>query len=61
VLSEKPSDEFTRMYYVACSRAKQELYIHLKNRADVSALTTAIETYNKEHSEGSIAYELLEG
>lgn len=28
LIEEKPSDEFTRMYYVACSRAKNDLYIH---------------------------------
>lgn len=29
ILSETPRDEFARIYYVACSRAKEELYIHL--------------------------------
>jgi len=29
ILDEKPEEEFTRMYYVACSRAEEELYIHI--------------------------------
>ena len=31
ILSETERDEFTRMFFVACSRAKEELYIHVKN------------------------------
>lgn len=29
LLAEESAQEFTRMYYVACSRAKENLYIHL--------------------------------
>lgn len=29
LLEEDSAQEFTRMYYVACSRAKEDLYIHL--------------------------------
>ena len=29
ILGETPSEEFTRIYYVACTRAKNELYIHV--------------------------------
>jgi superfamily I DNA/RNA helicase len=29
ILQETPSEEFVRMYYVACSRAIEDLYIHL--------------------------------
>jgi DNA helicase-2/ATP-dependent DNA helicase PcrA len=41
ILQETPQDEFTRMYYVACSRATEELYIHLP---DDTHLLTTIET-----------------
>lgn len=40
MLQETPQDEFTRMYYVACSRATEELYIHLP---DNTQLLTIIE------------------
>jgi superfamily I DNA/RNA helicase len=29
LINETPAEEFTRMYYVACSRAKEDLYIHI--------------------------------
>ena len=29
LVEENPADEFARMYYVACSRAKEDLYIHI--------------------------------
>jgi len=31
ILCDTERDEFTRMFFVACSRAKEELYIHVKN------------------------------
>jgi len=59
VLAENPSDEFTRMYYVACSRAKKELYIHLKNRSNALALKAAIDLYNNNHDNNKIEYMLI--
>lgn len=41
---ETASDEFTRMYYVACSRAKNELYIHLPNGTE-DVLKNSFEDY----------------
>jgi DNA helicase-2/ATP-dependent DNA helicase PcrA len=38
ILQETPAEEFTRMYYVACSRAKEELYIHLPDDANLIEL-----------------------
>ena len=32
LVDENPANEFTRMYYVACSRAKEDLYIHISNQ-----------------------------
>jgi superfamily I DNA/RNA helicase len=31
ILRDTERDEFTRMFFVACSRAKEDLYIHVKN------------------------------
>lgn len=32
LIKENPSEEFARMYYVACSRAKNDLYIHFPDK-----------------------------
>lgn len=46
ILRETPSDEFTRMFFVACSRAKEELYIHVKdNYADIQNMKNALNKY----------------
>ena len=42
ILKETPADEFVRMYYVACSRAKEELYIHLPDGFDKKIIETAL-------------------
>ena len=55
---ETPADEFTRMYYVACSRAKEDLYIHIPSGCTKSEIESAIETFCK-NSEQSIAYEII--
>ncbi len=47
LLNEENAQEFTRMYYVACSRAKRDLYIHLKNSSDAITLMTAVNDYNQ--------------
>ena len=31
LMEETPANEFTRIYYVACSRAKEDLYIHISD------------------------------
>ena len=36
VIGEDVAAEFTRIYYVACSRAKDELYVHLPGSSGVS-------------------------
>lgn len=60
LLNEENSEEFTRMYYVACSRAKVDLYIHLKKTLDVSSLKKALDDYNQAcEDEGRIDYETL--
>ena len=38
ILQETTAEEFVRMYYVACSRAKEDLYIHLPADFDSSLI-----------------------
>lgn len=60
LLNEENSEEFTRMYYVACSRAKIDLYIHLKKTLDVSSLKKALDRYNQLcEDKRKIDYEIL--
>lgn len=60
LLNEENAEEFTRMYYVACSRAKVDLYIHLKNDSDVTALQLALDNYNQTHEDNrKVDYEIL--
>ncbi len=42
ILQETSAEEFVRMYYVACSRAKEDLYIHLPAGFDESLIKSAI-------------------
>jgi hypothetical protein len=60
LLNEENAEEFTRMYYVACSRAKVDLYIHLKKDSDVNALKAALDNYNRTKEDNlRIDYEVL--
>lgn len=58
LLGEKPENEFVRMYYVACSRARNDLYIHIETGCSKElidgSLTKFIET-----SGLSIEYEFI--
>ncbi len=38
ILQETVADEFVRIYYVACSRAREDLYIHLPEEFDTSLI-----------------------
>lgn len=55
---ETPADEFTRMYYVACSRAKEDLYIHIPSGCTKSEIESALKTFCK-NSKQNIAYEII--
>ncbi len=33
ILAETTQEEFTRMFYVACSRAEEQPYVHLKTKS----------------------------
>ncbi|MBE5990763.1 MAG: ATP-dependent helicase [Paenibacillaceae bacterium] len=60
LLNEENAEEFTRMYYVACSRAKVDLYLHLKKALDITALQLALDNYNQSHEDSrKIDYEIL--
>jgi len=60
LLNEENAEEFTRMYYVACSRAKVDLYIHLKKASDVAALQAALDNYNQVQEDNRrVIYEIL--
>ncbi len=58
LIAENPADEFTRMYYVACSRAKEDLYIHISSGCDTSILTKALNTFVKKTGQ-KIEYEIM--
>lgn len=49
ILKEEAADEFVRMYYVACSRAREELYIHLPDGFDQNAINTALDGRNVQY------------
>ncbi len=58
VLVEDAAQEFTRMYYVACSRAKEDLYIHLPDGFDRCTIETTLNNFIKTSGQ-NIDYELL--
>lgn len=45
LMNENSADEFTRMYYVACSRAKEDLYLHILDESLISELQASINAY----------------
>jgi superfamily I DNA/RNA helicase len=49
ILKETPAEEFVRMYYVACSRAREDLYIHLPGDFDCNLLTSALSGRNVQY------------
>jgi superfamily I DNA/RNA helicase len=55
---EEPEKEFTRMYYVACSRAKEDLYIHLPSGFNFDIIDTALTTFSAK-SRQKIEYERI--
>ena len=57
--NESPADEFTRMYYVACSRAKEDLFIHLPDISIVDKLDESLHTFAEVTGRG-IEYEIIQ-
>ncbi|NBK97715.1 MAG: ATP-dependent helicase [Erysipelotrichia bacterium] len=49
ILREEISDEFVRMYYVACSRARDCLYIHLPSEFNRNIIDTALKNWNVQY------------
>jgi superfamily I DNA/RNA helicase len=49
ILKEAAADEFVRMYYVACSRARDSLYIHLADGFDQNIIDTALKDRNVQY------------
>lgn len=58
LINENPAGEFTRMYYVACSRAEEDLYIHISSGCDSNIIETAIKTFVKKTKQ-QINYEIF--
>lgn len=58
LVNENPAEEFTRMYYVACSRAKEDLYIHISSGCDANIIETAIKSFVEKTGQ-AINYEIL--
>jgi Superfamily I DNA and RNA helicases len=59
LMKENPADEFTRMYYVACSRTKEDLYIHISDEHLIPEIQASINAYI-EKSKTTIAYEFIQ-
>jgi superfamily I DNA/RNA helicase len=58
LLDEVRAQEFTRMYYVACSRAKEDLYIHLPEGFDPKIIETALKSYTEKCGQ-TLEYEII--
>ena len=59
LMNENPADEFTRMYYVACSRAKEDLYIHILDERLIPKLQASINDYIEKTGK-RIVYEFIQ-
>ena len=55
---ENSSDEFMRMYYVACSRAKEDLYIHIQSGCTKEVIVSNLNEYIK-NTNCKLEYEFL--
>jgi len=58
LLVEEAAQEFTRMYYVACSRAKEDLYIHLPNGFASNIIDAAINSFARKSGQ-IVEYEII--
>ena len=45
LMAESSSNEFVRMYYVACSRAREDLYIHIPSGCTEDIIVSGLDTY----------------
>lgn len=58
IIHENTSNEFTRLFYVACSRAMDELYIHLEDDSLFPIIKDSLEKFQKE-KDIDINYEFI--
>lgn len=59
ILGENSFDEFVRLYYVACSRARKSLYIHIPDDKDIiKAIKHQIDLYVQD-KQCSLGYEFI--
>lgn len=58
LINENPAEEFTRMYYVACSRAEEDLYIHISTDISSDIIETAIKSFAQKNGQ-KIDYEII--
>lgn len=58
ILNESSADEFARIFYVACSRAKNRLFIHIDNPNLKELIQQKIEEYSQKHNY-PLEYEIL--
>ena len=56
--AESSSNEFVRMYYVACSRAREDLYIHIPSGCSKDIIVSSLDTYVR-NTECKLEYEFL--
>ncbi len=56
--AESSSNEFVRMYYVACSRARQDLYIHIPSGCSKDIIVSSLDAYIR-NTECRLEYEFL--
>ena len=56
--AENSSNEFVRMYYVACSRAKEDLYIYITSGCTKDIIVNSLDTYIQ-NTGCKIEYEFL--
>ena len=56
--AESSSNEFVRMYYVACSRAREDLYIHIPSGCTKDIIVGNLDTYI-EKTKCTLQYEFL--
>lgn len=58
LINEDSASEFVRMFYVACSRAKKELIIHLADTSLEKTINASLEEYIKNTGQ-SVTYEFI--
>ncbi|MGI6462803.1 MAG: UvrD-helicase domain-containing protein [Candidatus Scatomorpha sp.] len=58
IIDENASDEFTRLFYVACSRAMDELFIHLDDHSLCTIIKDSLDKFQMEKG-AKINYEFI--